>query len=218
MNRSLIASMLSLLSWSSVEAGAADTNFYVGATAGPTSGNVERSDDLLFFPDGIVAVSDELELDDGDLGWSAVIGYRFNRHLSAEVAYVDYGMVEVVETFVTTPPTVGFPETTTIRYGFRATGPSVTVLGRLPVGTRFEAFLRGGVLFSDVKIDQPQIIRDLTFGDEVWIAGIGIDWTIGERWAARLEYERTDDHELPFFYFAGDRHLERFSLGVLVRL
>ena len=214
MNRSQIASLLLLLSWPSIEAGAADTNFYLGATAGPTSAKVERSDDLTLYPDPIVAVSDELAVDDGDLAWSAVVGYRFNRHVSAELAYIDYGKVEVVETFRFTPPTVVFTEPT-IRYAFRVTGPSVTVLGRLPIGTRFEAFLRGGVLFSDLKFDQPQLSRDPTFGDEVWIAGIGIGWTLGERCATRFEYERTDDVEV---VFDNDRQLERFSLGVLVRL
>jgi Outer membrane protein beta-barrel domain len=171
-------------------ANAAETGFYVAATAGPTEGQAKKSGD---FPYPITpfefatAVSDGVGTDDGELGWSVVLGYRINRYLAGELAFHRFGLVTNHETFHLEPPPATGP--TILDFGFysnRVEGPSVSLLGKVPIGDRTEIFFRAGVLFADVTVDGPTLIPTLTLGDDVWIAGVGADWHFAERLAYRF--------------------------------
>jgi hypothetical protein len=162
-----------------------------------------------------------LETDDDSTGWRGLAGYRFNRHLAAELEYLDSGTSRIHETFVLEDLPFPGPLTIDRRFSTDVSGPALSALGKLPVGARCELFLRAGVLFGDSKVRAQGTTfvagrGAVTFGDRVLFGGLGVDWNFAGRWSARLEYERSKDIE-PNELIAAS-HVELWSLGVLFRL
>lgn len=212
----------------SAAAQAADPGFYFAATASRVKHDVEGYPGIpvatatlppvldVISPIPIVGTpisppfvefASSVEIDDVDTGFSATVGYRFNRYLAAELTYADFGEYERIESFT------GFSAT---RYEIGVSGPSVSVLGSLPLGEQWELFLRGGLLFTEQEVSMRAtngIDRD--YSDEVVIAGAGVQWSFAPRWATRLEYQRTDDMK---YDNTGESSIEQTSLSVLFKL
>lgn len=147
------------------------------------------------------------DIDEVDSGFSATVGYRVNRYLAAELSYHDFGEYQQVDRY-------DFGD---ITYELGVRGPSVSVLGSLPLGDRWELFLRGGVLFADQKVSL-NIINgppNRDYSDEVILAGAGVQWSFAPRWAARVEYQRTDDMK---YDDAGESSIDQASLSVFFKL
>jgi opacity protein-like surface antigen len=225
---------------SSTVAQAADPGFYFGATASRVEHDVEGSSGIVIFtagltpapvfpPDGgffpapfpggvidpgvpIAPISgfvapDSTEIDDVDAGFSVTVGYRINRYLAAELSYTDFGEYERIQRYS------GLSD---VRFELGVSGPSVSVLGSLPLSEQWELFLRGGVLFADQDVSLKVIS---TFSedssDEVFMGGAGVQWSFAPRWAARLEYQRTGDMK---FGVTGENSIDQASLSVLFNL
>ena len=153
-----------------------------------------------------------VEIDDVDVGYSLTAGYRINRYLAAEVSYTDFGEYQRLERY-----SFG-----TVNYEIGVRGPSVAVLGTLPLNEQFELYARGGVLFADQEVSFDVISSspgtsapDRDFSDEVIIAGAGLEWAFAPRWAARLEYQLTDDLE---YDNTGESSIDQATLSVLFKL
>lgn len=86
----------------------------------------------------------------------------------------------------------------------------------LPLGDRFNLFLRRGVLFADLKVTVHEYRKTDTYGDEVFFGGVGADWRFSDRWGTRLEYQRSA--ELDANFDIAESRVELFSLSVLYRL
>ncbi|HEY5760356.1 MAG TPA: outer membrane beta-barrel protein [Steroidobacter sp.] len=175
-----------------------------------------------------VFVPGELSADETDVGWNFSLGYRVNKYLAAELAYVDSGEASLVEHF---RPLSGIPVSSPVTeinrsYTVTSRGPALSVLGSLPLGSKWEVFLRGGVLFAKQEVESrttaiggtvinpPPIDRD--FSDEVVTVGAGVQWAFLPRWSARLEYQRTDD--LQSNEIMGESRIDQASLSVLFGL
>jgi opacity protein-like surface antigen len=175
-----------------------------------------------------IFVPAELSADETDVGWNFSLGYRVNKYLAAELAYVDSGEASLVEhyrplSFAPVPSPV-----TEINRSYTVTsrGPALSVLGSLPLGSKWELFLRGGVLFAKQEVEArttaiggtvvtpSPINRD--FSDEVVTVGAGVQWAFLPRWTARLEYQRTDD--LQANEIMGESRIDQASLSVLFGL
>lgn len=239
-----------------VAACAADPGFYVGATAsrveqdlderagvGPIAvlvaggGGLVTPSPILPFPPVFITpivggIANPLgptsvKVDDTDVGWSVSLGYRINKYLAAEVAYADFGEASLTERYeFDTLPGVPVVPQMTRSYTVSTQGPALSVLGSLPLGSAWEVFLRGGVLFADQEVKtRITIINPRStsnggtagdFSDEVVTLGAGVQWSFLPRWTARLEYQRTDD--LQPNELMGESSLEQASLSVLFKL
>lgn len=154
-----------------------------------------------------------VEIDEVDAGFSATVGYRINRYLAAELSYVDFGEYQVIQRY----------SFSNVRYELGVRGPSVSVLGSLPLNEQWELFLRGGVLFADQQVTldittssgSSAPATDYEFSDEVIMAGAGVQWSFAPRWAARLEYQRTDDLK---YDNTGESSIDQASVSVLFKL
>ncbi len=211
-----------------IAAAAAMTNnsergFYLGASVNRVEQDAEGEGEMLValgLPIEFVArlTPNQVEVDHEDAGWNVTLGYQINKYLAAEVAYYDFGEAAVVERYAA--DLFPIPLNLTVRSNIEAYGPGVSLLGMFPVSSSFNVFARGGVLFLDQEIArQMSTLRNSSrTGDEVWMAGVGAEWSFASRWAARLEYQRTDDIErggsalLPR---AATTEAEQFSLSVL---
>ena len=150
-----------------------------------------------------------VEVDDVDAGFSATVGYRINRYLAAELSYTDFGEYESIDRYANSALDV--------RYQLGVSGPSVSVLGSVPLGERWELFLRGGVLFAEqeVSLKFSSSSHERDFSDDVVMAGVGVQWSFAPRWAARLEYQSTGDLK---YSNGGESSIDQASLGVLFML
>ncbi|MET0536086.1 MAG: outer membrane beta-barrel protein [Steroidobacter sp.] len=158
-----------------------------------------------------VILPNSVDVDEVDAGFSATVGYRVNRYLAAELTYADFGEFQIIERY-------SFGN---VDYELGVRGPSVSVLGTLPLGEQWELFLRGGVLFADQQVSlgfsgsSTGGPPDLDYSDEVITAGAGVQWSFATRWAARLEYQRTGDMK---YDNTGESSLEQASLSVMFKL
>lgn len=199
-------------------ADAATTGFYVGVDLAAIEASVGKSDGILVATPGIIAtvLPDSLRVDGSTTGWGATLGYRINRYLAGELAYSDFGSVAIEETYDIThlfPFPIDPPVVFTSNVASRVYGPSVSLLGILPIADGFEAFVRAGLLFADQEIRPiPAFGFSRTLADELWIIGAGIDVRMADRWSARFEYQSVD--RLEGTEFTGPIRLERFVFGL----
>ena len=197
---------------------AADSGFYFGITGGlatfdlPSKGSI----DALFEEEGLALASSSL--DDDDTAWGLQVGYRWNSYVAAEVGYVNFGTAE----YRATPAGfTGIDGEASLRA--RSSGPTLSVLGMLPVGERFDLHARAGVYFADTRLRYRE--EDFQTGDvfseeikpssENPFVGIGAAWNINDSYSLRIEYQR--------FFDVGDKDtigetdIDLLSFSVLFR-
>lgn len=232
---------------------AADAGFYVGAAGGRSEQRLDKAAGvgpapvIALPPDGgfspnpvfpgpvlpipvnpiYAAVPDpEISADEIDVGWNFALGYRVNKYFAAELGYVDAGEASLAETYSGTPTTTPTRIDFSRSYRVHARGPAVSLLGTLPLGDKWDLFVRGGVFFAEQEIESrislvgaavPGTLRtDRDYSDEVVSVGAGVQWAFLPRWTARLEYQRTD--ELKANDIMGESRLDQASLSVLFGL
>jgi opacity protein-like surface antigen len=143
------------------------------------------------------------QIDTHASGLSGLVGYRINRGLAVEAAYVDLGSLtyRASGTGATFDGDQLIPVDFSARLNTDVTGTAVSLLASLFPPGRWEVFLRGGVLFAQTKpsfhastsSSTGQFDGELGPGSESstdLLAGVGTTLHFTDRWAARLEYER----------------------------
>jgi OOP family OmpA-OmpF porin len=184
---------------STASAGAQDTGWYLGLNAGQATADVaiEDGDDIMFFiiEDGAggTILGGESSLEDSDITWSIVGGYKLNPYIAVEASYIDLGTVEYRATADVFFPGEGtFPLDGAIDSG--VTGLTAAAVGSLPLGESFDLHARIGVLFSETELeisisdDTGGVSEGDSFGDTEVFYGAGIAWYVGERWSLSLDY------------------------------
>lgn len=221
----LLLALGSVLAMAMPSAQAAPAGFYGSVGLGRAEEKPGTSAGLniasIGFPIGGIAhvLPDRVSADGRNLAWNAMVGYRINPYVAAEVAYMDLGTTNVSEHYTLGTSLFPFPVQLTRSYSSKVSGPALSVLGSLPVGARFDVFLRAGVFFADRKVQQTPASGGLgsnTFGSRLWLGGVGVDWSIASRWAARLEYQRTDQFDTTLL--TGRARVDQLALNVLFRL
>lgn len=216
LNLGAIAAAFVLLSSHAI---AADRGFYLFASAGTGDEDPETVGTLV--ANSLVAFRaypESVAVDDGKSAWSAGLGYRINRYLSAELEYIDFGTTRVIEHYRVDNPGAPIPTFTVfdIAYSSQITGPALSLLGTLPIGENVELFLKGGALYSsrDYKLTSWDV--DEKESETIWLAGAGVRWSFAGRWAIRAQYEQTG--QIGGTFIAGETEVKRISLGVLFAL
>lgn len=114
-----------------------------------------------------------------DTSWKVFGGYRFNRYVSAEGTYVDWGEV----TLSTGSASVAASQTS---YG-------LAVVGTLPLGDRFELFGKAGFLRTEQettrRFPNPSTLNRNETGSHY---GLGAKYLFTKNWALRGEWENTN--------------------------
>jgi opacity protein-like surface antigen len=216
--------MIAALLVAAGSAEAAEPGFYVAAGLGQAEQEFSESTGTLIaigspFGNFVRFIRpDAVSVEDDEPSWNGVLGYRINKYLAAELAYMDFGEIDVSEHYTIAPPIPFFPTELTRTFSSGIAGPAVSVLGSLPVGSQFDVFVRGGILFADKEITQGPAAnpQSMTFGSEVWLGGAGIDWSFAKRWSVRLEYLRTGKTDANIV--SGESDLSQFALSALFRL
>jgi len=162
-----------------------DSGFYVGAGVGQFNVQIDDIDQT------DEAIS---KLDDSDNSWKAFIGWRLNRYISAELAYIDFGSVR--GTFGSAPSSTTASGSSG-NYDVSVSGFAPYVIGTIPLGP-VELFGKVGYYFYDTKtsfnLDDPlsHDIADSSTNEEDFVYGAGLGVTFLQHLNARLEYEKID--------------------------
>jgi opacity protein-like surface antigen len=200
-----------------VAAEAAESGFYAGVDFGPVDAAAGKSDGINIIINPFIPFlhldPTTTTVDSPDRGWGGMLGYRINRYLAAELAYTDFGSLAIEETFIVPPLLPGAEEfEITQDVSSHTTGPSVSLLGILPVTDVIEPFVRAGVLFTDQEVNFIGTKVAASNAEQLWIVGGGVDFAIAQRWKARFAYESVD--RLAKTTFSGPVRLSRFAFGV----
>jgi OOP family OmpA-OmpF porin len=204
----------------------ADTGFYVGATAGESLFHQDRADaDAAimdaFNANGITVVNGSSSLDKADRAFGGLVGYRFVSNFSVEAGYVDLGKLSYkfngrVPAFTTILANASLTA--------KAKGPTLALLGSLPLSPSWEVYARAGIFFSkvtltaDTSISIPSSNQTLSGSDSESansvdpLIGVGIGWHVAKHVALRAEYTRfsnVGDKDK-----TGETNIDLFNLGV----
>jgi opacity protein-like surface antigen len=178
MKRVIVASMvLAAISGSAVAADDNERGFYLGGGIGNFNLEIDR----------VSAVDNAVRrLDDDDNAWKVFGGYRFNRFISLEGAYVDFGRQS--DTFDVGGSSGDFTA--------ELSGFSPQLVGTVPVGP-VELSAKVGVYFVDIDLsadidNADELDFDSNTSEEDFMYGVGIGATFFERLNAKLEYEWID--------------------------
>lgn len=172
---------------------AQDTGFYAGAALGQSSYREGCADFNRVAGTSGTAFTCTRE----DTAGKLFAGWRFLRHLAAEVSYIDYGEAKA------TSAVAGAPATGTTKV--KAAG--ISALGILPVGERFSILGRLGLLQVNTRTQVSGAVSGLEDDDETEMhVGIGALYQFSGAWGMRVEYERLNDTKI-----------DLFSLGVQYR-
>lgn len=206
MKKLLVASAIALLG----HAHAAESGFYITAGVGASVNDVTQSDvDTL--SNELVAAgfsSARVEAEKSTAAAKIGVGYKINKHLAIDVAFMDLGTFE--HEITTTGPTAKF----TAKEKYR--GTALSVIGSLPVSEAWSLFGRIGYLdwknkfsISGCAVGGGCVAASASESGSDPIYGLGANWEISHRWGLTMEWNRTnlkfdgDDTTLNLFLASG---------------
>jgi OOP family OmpA-OmpF porin len=152
-------------------------------------------------------------VDKTDIGFSVALGYRFTQHVAVEAAYIQLGKASY-EADVTVADGGSPPTDFTMGFGFKSSGPAVSLVGILPVGESLALEARAGAYFAKTKATVSVTDGTTTESDSAgseddtsMLLGVGATWALTEKVGLRLGYTRLDKA------FEGEGDADLFSLG-----
>jgi outer membrane protein OmpA-like peptidoglycan-associated protein len=158
-------------------ANAVEPGFYLGASGGQTTIDVNAKD---YGFNG----NDHFKIDDNDVGWKAYLGYNFVPWLGVEAGYIDLGGAS--KNFNGNHAHLDF------------TGWEGFLVGTLPLGP-VDLFAKAGAIDIKSQLDTQNFgTSDQT--NTKFAYGVGAAYNIGH-WGLRVEAEGYDDNEVSDVYF-----------------
>lgn len=206
----------------------AGNGLYVGATAGSSLFHEDKSDfdtAILdaFDQNGLTVVSGTSTLKKSSFAFGGIIGYQFIPEIAVEASYTDLGKIRYHSTDVVVGGGLGRLNAFADLDG-KAKGPTVSIIGALPLTPQWEIYARAGIIFSKVTLEAT---ATLTTGNVASsgagtssesansvdpLAGVGLAWKPYKQLKIRAEYTR--------FSNVGDKdktgeiNIDTFNVGV----
>ena len=200
--------------------------------AGISGGQAKTDRELVFNRESTITNAADLrtDFDAKDSAWKAFAGFRFNSVIAVEVAYADLGSHRTFTTMQGGEPALP----ASIAIGRSISGYGVDLVATPPLGfERFNVFARvgafhtrleataaldGNIVFTNGNAEDRT--RATTRRETVLKYGIGAEWLVTRRVAARLEWERYSEVGKAFAIggsgTTGEADTEVVSLGVVV--
>ena len=187
----LLAAAGMAMSSAGMAQGKGDMGWYIGATFGQSSVDLEDC-------------GGGVECDDKDTAWRILGGYQINRNFAVEVGYHDFGT-----------STQSIPGLATL--DFKANSFELLAVGMLPINNQFSLYGKAGVYRGEVKAtlnilgvsdSTKETNTDLTFG-------FGAQFNVTRQLGIRAEWQRytsMGDSDT-----IGESDVDVMSLGLVYR-
>lgn len=182
----------------------AQAGFYVGASAGESSFDIEQSDfdgvvlDV-FFSQGVPVLSASSKFEDSDTAFSVFGGYRFNPYIAVEGSYVDFGAAEYRAIGTVNPPGPAVSAPASVDLDVESKGLTVAGLASLPLGDFVDLHGRLGFMFADTDLSVRVSIANGRGTDSESLEstsvyfGLGAGFHLGEHWSLSVDWTRYDN-------------------------
>jgi opacity protein-like surface antigen len=201
----------------------AGDGLYVGATVGSSLFHADKSDyDNVvleaFNETGLAVISGTSTLNKSSVNYSGIIGYQFMRELALEASYTDLGKLR----YHANDKLASLANAST-DLDAKAKGPTVAVIGALPLSQEWEIYARLGIIFSKVTLEA-QATLSTSAGSHTGapvsessnsvdaLAGLGLAWNPTKHVKLRAEYIRygnVGDKDT-----TGEINIDTFNAGV----
>jgi len=179
----------------------AGDGLYIGATVGSSIFQADKSDfdnavlDA-FHETGLAVISGSSTLDKASVNFSGVIGYQFMRELAVEASYTDLGKLRYHASDVLANRINASAE-----LDAKAKGPTLAVIGALPLSQEWEIYARLGIIFSKVTLEAQATVSSSagtatgapsseSSNSVDALAGVGLAWNPTKHVKLRAEYIR----------------------------
>jgi opacity protein-like surface antigen len=198
----------------------AGNGLYVGATAGSSLFHEDKSDFdnamlAAFSENGLFVTSGTSTLKKSSFAFGGLIGYQFIPQIALEASYTDLGKISYHSTNVVSGQFNAFAD-----LDGKAKGPTVSVIGALPLTPQWEVYARAGIFFSKVTLDATVSLSASAHAGTASqsansvdpLAGVGLAWKPTKQFKIRAEYTR--------FSNVGDKdktgeiNIDTFNVGV----
>ena len=188
---------------------------YVGAHLGETKAQIDTGKDQQdlqasgFTNTGISA-------DDTTSGWSLLVGYRFNRYVAAEVAYLATSEFTESTTVTAVNGTPVTPTPINVKIKPRNVF-TLAAVGMLPITEQFYPYAKLGAYQAklDVETNAPTLGPNQTQSatNSGWLGGLGIAYNITPYITVRGEFERLS--KVGDENTTGQSNIDFISVGVV---
>jgi opacity protein-like surface antigen len=175
-----------------------------------------------FNQNGLAVMGGDSTLEKSSVTFGGVIGYQFIPEIALEASYTDLGKLRYHAKDVVVGGGLGqlnaFAD-----LDAKAKGPTLSVIGSLPLGPQWEVYLRAGIFFSKVTLDATAALSGSQGGSGAStdsqsansvdpLAGAGIAWRPTRQVKIRAEYTRfsnVGDKDT-----TGEINIDTFNVGV----
>jgi len=171
---------------------------------------------------GVASQNISSSMEDTDIGYQAMFGYRFHRYFGAELGLAQFGGMEV-----TSRGDVDFDDgsgflPTKLGVTYSVGGLVISAIGILPLHDRFELFGRVGYLFASTQQKFSASIDGQNAGSgsvksesQDMVYGAGFSYHINQVYSIRGEYQQIDSVGDP--NRTGQEDIKVVGLGVVIR-
>jgi opacity protein-like surface antigen len=195
MTRFAIIALCSLAA--AIPPAAAQSGWYGGFSVGQS----RTSRDLVANRESTITLASDFDtaFDDKEGAFKGTLGYRINRWIALEAAYVDLGSHRVSTRFLGGDA----PAPAAIELSRTVTGAGADVVVLAPLGREAVVFARMGLVRARLKArqaldgnvvftggDPSERVRSTVSNETIDHYGLGIEWAIDAQASMRLEWER----------------------------
>lgn len=224
MKKTILAS--TLIAFSVASFADENTGFYLSANLGQAKYDVSKDDlDELavgsFESAGATVLDGSSTFDDKGTPWSIVGGYRFGSYIGAEIGYLNLGEAQYRSQGEIIPPGTFTVTDATLDLDLSARGPTLALVGFLPLSERFDLQARAGVFFADTTIDIAASVGggratdDFSADSQDFYFGIGATFYVTSQFALALDYttfkDVGDEEE------TGEADVDSLTAGIIYR-
>jgi opacity protein-like surface antigen len=205
----------------------AENGLYVGATAGSSLFHEDKSDfdtAMLeaFSQNGLFVVSGASTLKKSSFAFGGIIGYQFIPQMAIEASYTDLGKIRYHANDAVVGGGIDQLGASADLDG-KAKGPTLSVIGALPLTPQWEVYVRAGIFFSKVTLDARISLAqnagptgagtDSQSANSVDpLAGVGLGWKPYKQLKIRAEYTRYSN--VGDKNKTGEINIDTFNVGV----
>lgn len=153
----LICAAVAGLGLTALQAEATESGFYIGLTGGESKTDFEKQplDAAVDAAYSSTPHSFESELENSQIAYGLFAGFSFNRYVAIEASYQELAESSYDFSGIRSHvPNGGF----TLRFGggaeWTSKGFTLTAVGTIPLGEKFDVHARAGAFFADTRFEQ----------------------------------------------------------------